>query len=84
MTGNPVFECHVGHTQTNLTRSKQTLVVKVDGNIPGNSFKATGSNNSMNGTMMKTENGTRRNKSDVVLTNCLLSRLHEGKKKVDK
>jgi hypothetical protein len=41
------------------------LVVKVDGSIPGNNFKATGNNISINGTMTKTEKGTNRNKSCV-------------------
>ena len=49
-------------------------VVKVDGSIPGNSFKATGRRNSMKGTRMNTENGTRRNRSDTVRTSCLRKR----------
>ena len=44
--------------------------MNVDGSMPGNSLSATGSNSSMKGTMMKTENGTSRNKSDVVRTSC--------------
>jgi hypothetical protein len=38
--------------------SLSVVVVKVEGNIPGNNFKATGSNNSIKGTITNTENGT--------------------------
>jgi hypothetical protein len=42
------------------------LPSKVDGNILGKSFNATGRRSSMNGTITNTENGIRRNKSVVV------------------
>ena len=45
-------------------------VSKVEGSIPGKSLRATGSRNSMKGTIMNTENGNRRKRSLVVLTNC--------------
>lgn len=43
--------------------------LKVLGNIFGKTFKKIGKVNSKNGTMMKTENGTNRNKSAVVRVN---------------
>ena len=42
--------------------------MKVLGSMLGNSLRATGSRNSMNGTMTNTRNGTRRNRSAVVRT----------------
>ena len=48
-----------------------TWEVKVDGSMPGKSLRARGKSSSMKGTTMKTEKGTRRNKSDTVRTNCL-------------
>ena len=48
---------------------------KLDGNMLGNSFRNTGSKNSMNGTMMKTAKGTSLNMSAVVLVSCCLSLL---------
>lgn len=42
------------------------LSSNVEGNMLGNNFKATGRSNSINGTTIKTANGTRRNKSCVV------------------
>ena len=48
---------------------------KVDGNMLGNSFRNTGSKNSMNGTMMKTAKGTSLNMSAVVRVSCCLSLL---------
>jgi hypothetical protein len=54
----------------NLTLTLSVAVWKVDGSIPGNSLIATGSSNSMKGTITKTENGTSRNMSDTVRTNC--------------
>jgi len=44
-------------------RTAAYLSSKVDGSILGKSFNATGRRNSMNGTMMKTENGIRQSKS---------------------
>ena len=52
-----------------ILSSRSFIVWKVDGNIPGKSFMNTGSNNSMNGTIIKTENGTSRNMSPTVLLN---------------
>jgi hypothetical protein len=43
-------------------------VVKVEGIIFGNNLRASGSNNSMNGTMIKIENGINRIISEVVVT----------------
>jgi hypothetical protein len=45
--------------------------VKVEGSMPGKSLRARGRSSSMKGTMMKTEKGTRRNRSDTVRTSCL-------------
>jgi hypothetical protein len=39
--------------------------------MPGKSLRARGRSSSMKGTMMKTEKGTRRNRSDTVRTSCL-------------
>jgi hypothetical protein len=39
--------------------------------MPGKSLSARGRSSSMKGTMMKTEKGTRRNRSDTVRTSCL-------------
>lgn len=47
----------------------------VDGSMFGNSLRNTGNKNSMNGTMMKTANGTSLNISAVVRVNCFLSLL---------
>eukprot|EP00952_Eustigmatos_sp_NYUAD-ZCMA_P001328 5970-Eustigmatos_ZCMA.PRE.1 len=47
---------------------------RVDGSMLGKSFRATGSSSSMNGTMTKNANGTRRNKSAAVRGSCRLSR----------
>lgn len=44
-------------------------VSKVDGNMLGNSFSATGSRNSMKGTMMKTRKGRSLKTSAHVLRN---------------
>ena len=60
----------------NLSTSLDSSV-NVLGNIPGNSIRATGSNSSMNGTMMNTENGTKRNMSAVVRTN-YNTQIHSG------
>jgi hypothetical protein len=46
---------------------------KVEGSMLGNSLKKTGSKNSINGTIINTAKGTRRNISAVVLKSCLLS-----------
>lgn len=51
------------------------LSSNVLGSILGNSFNATGSSSSMNGTIKKTANGTRRNKSEVVLRNYSVNRV---------
>lgn len=45
------------------------FVSKVDGSMLGKSFRATGSRNSINGTMIKTRKGRSRNKSAHVLRN---------------
>ena len=47
-------------------RTAANLSSNVDGNIFGKSFKATGSKNSMKGTMTKTEKGIKRRRSLVV------------------
>jgi hypothetical protein len=52
---------------TELTFS--VAVWKVEGSMPGNNLIATGRSNSINGTMMNTEKGSNRNKSDTVRTN---------------
>jgi len=45
-------------------------VSKVEGNMFGKSFTATGSRNSINGTIIKTKKGTSRKTSAHVLRNC--------------
>ena len=55
--------------------SLSLVVVKVEGNMPGNNFKATGSKNSMNGTITKTEKGTSLKRSPTVRTSCRFSLL---------
>ena len=61
---------------TNLFRNLLSLsdfVVKVVGNMPGNSFNAIGNRNSMNGTIINTEKGTSLKTSPTVLTSCRFS-----------
>lgn len=50
------------------------LSLKVDGNMLGNNLSATGSRNSIKGTIIKTANGTSRKMSAVVRVSCCLSR----------
>lgn len=60
-------------SQSKLTAAN--LSSKVDGSMLGNNLSATGSNNSMNGTMTNTANGMSRRMSVVVRLSCRRSRL---------
>uniref|UniRef100_A0A8D8RAP5 Uncharacterized protein n=1 Tax=Cacopsylla melanoneura TaxID=428564 RepID=A0A8D8RAP5_9HEMI len=58
-----------------ILSSFSLVVANCDGSMPGKNLMNTGSRSSMNGTMINTENGIRRNISPVVRTNKLCSRL---------
>uniref|UniRef100_A0A182TSU1 Uncharacterized protein n=1 Tax=Anopheles melas TaxID=34690 RepID=A0A182TSU1_9DIPT len=57
-----------------ILSSRSVAVWKVEGSMPGNSLIASGSSSSINGTMINTENGTSRNRSEVVRMSSLCSR----------
>lgn len=63
--------------QRNFLNNTSSFILswKVDGSMFGNSFRATGSKNSMNGTIMKTATGTNLKMSAVVRVSCCRSLL---------
>lgn len=61
--GNGQLPFDLGAELLQLELTSLNLSVKVDGSMLGNSLSATGSSNSMNGMMRKTEKGIKRSKS---------------------
>ena len=51
------------------------MKIRMYGNMPGNNFNATGSRNSIKGTITNTENGTSLKRSPTVRTSCRFSLL---------